>query len=192
MFRFIIFYIIGILATCLHIKLAAHVSNTTTSTPFITISSKLSPFIGLLYLYPLLLISQTSPAVIRYWVFLGLLTVVTLTDILTGMIYNKVLILFAIPLFFIAPQWGSVLFIALFLYTTYFIGILFFKKETLGGGDLKFYMVIALVLNTRAILLSVTIASFFALIYILITKKNGPIPFGPFISIGALLAYFFT
>ncbi len=67
-----------------------------------------------------------------------------------------------------------------------------FKKETLGGGDIKLYLFIGLIITIWPNLLSLFLASLLALIYIFIFKKfKDYIPFVPFISIAVIIMHYF-
>jgi len=79
----------------------------------------------------------------------------------------------------------------LYFYGITLLGKILFKKETLGGGDIKTFLVIGLVLEIPSLFLSITISSAIALMYILIFVKNKKeaIPFAPFIALGTLIAY---
>ena len=70
-----------------------------------------------------------------------------------------------------------------------------FKKESLGGGDIKLMSIFGIVIGFENAILSVGLASFIALptaLLMLLIKKNGMIPFGPYLSIAALLMYYLS
>lgn len=86
---------------------------------------------------------------------------------------------------------GILAFIFMFLLKK--IGDLIFKKESLGGGDIKLMFLIGLVIGFQLSIFSIALASFIALpisLLILIYKKTNIISFGPFISIASLLFYY--
>ena len=73
------------------------------------------------------------------------------------------------------------------------LGNYLFKKESLGGGDIKLMFVIGLVLSPLPSLFVIFIGSLIALpisLVILIRKKTKLIPFGPFLIIAFLIIYF--
>ena len=75
------------------------------------------------------------------------------------------------------------------------IGDKVFKKESLGGGDIKLMFLIGFVLAPWMGIIALFIASFLALpvaIIILITKNNRMIPFGPFLCLATLILYLFN
>lgn len=76
------------------------------------------------------------------------------------------------------------------MYVIKLIGDFFFKKESLGGGDIKLMFLFGLVIGYSNAILSIFLATFMAFpvaIYTLITKKDNMIPFGPFLSMAAIL-----
>ncbi len=73
------------------------------------------------------------------------------------------------------------------------IGNQLFKRESLGDGDIKLMSVIGLALGFLNSFISLFFASCIALVYSFISmkkNKDGMIPFGPFILIGALLVLY--
>ena len=80
-----------------------------------------------------------------------------------------------------------------FMYGIMLLGNAIFKKETLGGGDIKLMFVVGLVLNPFLGLVVIFIASFLALpvsLLILWKKKENLVPFGPFLLSSFLFLYF--
>lgn len=69
-------------------------------------------------------------------------------------------------------------------------GDFLFKKESMGGGDIKLLFVFGLVLGWEMSVCSILLGSIIGLplsLIILYKKKEHIIPFGPFLSIGALI-----
>ena len=88
---------------------------------------------------------------------------------------------------------GSAVLLFLFMYSIMLLGNFFFKKETLGGGDIKLMLVVGLVLSPFLGMVMVFFASFLALpVSLLILWKRGTnlIPFGPFLLISFMFLYF--
>jgi len=143
---------------------------------------------GLLFITPLLL---PQPNLLQAWLFIALLLTVTLTDLYYRLVPNKILIAFGVPLLLLQPEIVSAVTGFLFFLVTATFGKFLFKKETIGGGDIKLYFIIGLVLPIQPLLLSVVIASGLALIYVFIfcQNKKQEIPFVPFIAAGSLLSY---
>ena len=85
---------------------------------------------------------------------------------------------------------GVLLFLAMIVVKK--IGDILFKKESLGGGDIKLAFVIGIVLGTRlgisALILSTFLALPYALLKVYLSEKK-EVPFGPFI-IGACTIVF--
>ncbi len=69
-----------------------------------------------------------------------------------------------------------------------------FKRESLGGGDIKFAFLMGSVLPYNLFLVSLLMASTLALPYALYTgvsKNNRELPFGPFLAMGLLSTFLF-
>ncbi|MDO8662181.1 MAG: prepilin peptidase [Candidatus Omnitrophota bacterium] len=69
------------------------------------------------------------------------------------------------------------------------------ESESMGGGDVKLLAMIGAFLGAPRTLLTFFIAPFFGAIIgiiILITKKDHTIPYGPFLSLAALISIFFS
>ena len=92
---------------------------------------------------------------------------------------------------FIAIGYGVISFGILYLIML--IGNKIFKKECLGGADIKLFFVVGLVFPPLIAMLVLIVACFIALPVSLILyfkNKENIIPFGPFIVISMLLVYF--
>lgn len=76
-------------------------------------------------------------------------------------------------------------------------GKLVWKKDAMGGGDLKLLAMIGAFLGWKSVFITMFFASvfgtFISVILILLKKKtmDDYIPFGPYLSLGALLALFY-
>lgn len=67
-----------------------------------------------------------------------------------------------------------------------------FKQESLGGGDIKLMFLVGLVLGYPMAVCNIFFATFIAFpiaLLLLISKKDNIIPFGPFLSMSAILLY---
>jgi plasmid maintenance system antidote protein VapI len=67
-----------------------------------------------------------------------------------------------------------------------------FKQESLGGGDIKLMFLIGLVIGYEMSIANIFFATFIAFpvaLFLLVTKKDNMIPFGPFLSMAAILLY---
>ena len=72
------------------------------------------------------------------------------------------------------------------------LGDYIFKKETLGGADVKLMFVVGISLDPFLSLLVIIIASMIALpisLVLLVKEKEHAIPFGPFILIGTMIVF---
>jgi len=72
------------------------------------------------------------------------------------------------------------------------IGDIVFKQESLGGGDIKLMFLVGLVLGYPMAVCNIFFATFIAFpiaLFLLITKKDNIIPFGPFLSMAAIILY---
>lgn len=85
------------------------------------------------------------------------------------------------------------LFLFSLMYFIMWLGEKMFKKESLGGGDVKILFVFGLVLEPLLGVLTIFIGSLIALpiaIIILLTNKEHMIPFGPFLTIAFAILFF--
>ena len=72
------------------------------------------------------------------------------------------------------------------------LGDLMFKQESLGGGDIKLMFLVGLVIGYEMAICNIFFATFLAFpiaLFLLISKKDNIIPFGPFLSMSAILLY---
>jgi leader peptidase (prepilin peptidase) / N-methyltransferase len=135
------------------------------------------------------------------WTLVSLFIIITVSDIKYMLIPDKILLFFAgiflverifIPL---TPWWDSILGAAIGF--TLLLVISFVSKGGMGGGDIKLYALLGFVLGTKLVLMSLFISTLLgAVIGIIgiglgIFERKKPIPFGPFIAVGTLIAYFF-
>ena len=133
-------------------------------------------------------------------IFLMFLVLISVTDIRSGMIYNKILLPMAI-IGLIFDLSGSLIKIDEALMAALVGGLILFvvqylSRGGLGGGDIKFAFVLGLWLGVEEILITLFLSTMFAAAFgviILIKYRNlkAAIPFGPFISLGALISFFF-
>ncbi|MER2126910.1 prepilin peptidase [Solibacillus sp.] len=132
---------------------------------------------------------------------ISLLMIITVSDISYMLIPDKVL-LFFLPLFTVGrilspltPWWDSALGAVVGFFVLLLIAVL--SKGGMGGGDIKLFLLIGLVLGTLHTLLTLFLAAVLGILFggaLLIIRKQGrktPIPFGPAIVVAALLVYFY-
>ena len=132
----------------------------------------------------------------------SLLVIISVSDIAYMVIPDKVLAFFlllfaAVRLFHpLDPWWDSLLGAVTGFGILFLLAII--SKGGMGGGDIKLFFVLGVVLGVKKTVFTLFFASFtgalFGIIRILLKgyQKRNPIPFGPFISIGAIFAYFYT
>jgi prepilin signal peptidase PulO-like enzyme (type II secretory pathway) len=75
-----------------------------------------------------------------------------------------------------------------------FIGNFLFKKESLGGGDIKFSFITGMILGYKFALISLVLSTFLAFPYAIASvylKKDNEVPFGPFLVCSLFIIFFF-
>lgn len=80
------------------------------------------------------------------------------------------------------------------IYLMGFLGELVFKKEAMGGGDVKFMAMIGSFLGWKLVIFTFFLAPLFgAVVGIILKIKDGRniIPYGPYLSLAALVSIFF-
>ncbi|MFP5106499.1 prepilin peptidase [Neobacillus sp. C211] len=154
---------------------------------------------GLLFMTAPLVIGWSGELVVAL-TLISLFMIIVVSDIHYMLIPDKILIWFA-GIFLLEriiwplnPWWDSILgavtgFILLLL-------IAVVSNGGMGGGDVKLYALLGLVLGFKLVLLSFFLSTLFgavigglALLF-RIVKRRQPIPFGPFIAAGTLTAYY--
>lgn len=132
-----------------------------------------------------------------------LLMIIVVSDLTYLIIPDEVLIFFSV--YFIVIQFfnlgfmgclfkvASGMFLFLVMYVIMLLGNKIFKKESLGGGDIKMMFLFGLVLDPLLGVLSIFLGSLFALpmsFFLLVKNKEKVIPFGPFLLIALNFIYF--
>lgn len=88
---------------------------------------------------------------------------------------------------------GSGILLFAIMYFIMFLGNLAFKRESLGGGDVKLMFLSGLTLHPLVGIFSIFLASVLALpvsLVLLYTNKDHVMPFGPFIAIAILILFY--
>ena len=88
---------------------------------------------------------------------------------------------------------GSGLLVFLMMYLLMLFGNFVFKKETLGGGDIKLSFVAGVSLGPILGIFYIVLGAFLAFpyaIYITLRRKQNMLPFGPFLAISMLLIFY--
>lgn len=78
------------------------------------------------------------------------------------------------------------------MYIIKIIGDKLFKKESMGGGDIKLMFLFGIVIGYPLSICDIFLATFIAFpvaIYMLFSKKDNLIPFGPFLAMSAILIH---
>lgn len=134
---------------------------------------------------------------------ISLLTIISVSDITYYIIPDEVLIFFSGYFIIVNTLFNGVIQSLLqilsglvlfgFMYGIMILGNKIFKKETLGGGDIKLMFVVGLVVNPFMGIVVIFLSSFLALpvsLFILWRKKENLVPFGPFIVTSFLFVFF--
>ena len=69
-----------------------------------------------------------------------------------------------------------------------------YKRDALGGGDIKLSFVIGMILGVQVAMVSLIFSTFLALPYALATivlKKDSEVPFGPFIVASLFIVFLY-
>lgn len=134
----------------------------------------------------------------------SLLIIIFITDFKYYIILDSPLVLTSLGIFILKWYYfgsraallsllaGLIMFIIMFIIKK--IGDFVFKKESLGGGDVKLSFTLGVILGLRLSLVSFILSSFLALPYamgsVYLTEKK-EVPFGPFIISAATLVFIF-
>ncbi|REB07176.1 prepilin peptidase [Sporosarcina sp. BI001-red] len=133
--------------------------------------------------------------------FISMLVIITVSDVAYMLIPNKILLPFGIAIALLRvvsrlePWWDSFLGAAVGFLVLFLIAIV--SKGGMGGGDIKLFFVIGLVLGTKLTLftlfLAALIGSIVGIIHLRRTRqgRKTPVPFGPSIAVAAVISYFY-
>lgn len=137
-------------------------------------------------------------------IFISMLLIIIISDYQTMIIPDELLIfaiILLLPCIFIKSGWMGVwqsilegLGSFVIMFSIKKLGDFMFKKESMGGGDIKLMFIYGLVLGFKMSLISIFIASFIGLpvsLWILYKKKDHEIPFGPFLAVSAIIILLF-
>lgn len=133
-------------------------------------------------------------------VFISMLLIIIISDYQTMIIPDSILIIFSLMIIFIKyfmvgiDGVGTSLLHALcsfiFMLLLKLFGDFIFKKESMGGGDIKLLAVFGLMFGFPMSIISVFLSAIIGLpISLILLKKNSSheIPYGPFLAIAAIL-----
>ncbi|WP_226036529.1 prepilin peptidase [Aquibacillus saliphilus] len=157
-------------------------------------------FTGLLFAYSFYTFGLQLE-LITSLLLVSLLAIIIVTD-LTYMLIPDRILLFFLPLFVIIrifvplEHWWSPLLGAV-IGTLLLAIIIIVSRGGMGGGDMKLFGLLGIVLGFKGVLLAFFLSTLFGsiisivLIGLKIIERKKPIPFGPFIVLGSLTSYFF-
>ena len=167
-----------------------------------SLSTYMELFTGILFLLSYYIFGLSYELLISLGI-VSLLIIISVSDISYYIIPDQVLIFFSGYFIIINCLNKGVLFslfsilsgLVMFgiMYLIMLLGNFLFKKESLGGGDIKLMFVVGLVVNPLLGLFVIFFASLYALpiSLIMLKKKNiNLVPFGPFLVISLLFVYF--
>lgn len=136
-------------------------------------------------------------------IFVSMIIIIVLSDILYMIVPDSVLIVCGILMLTLKlidiklnNVFGLLLDMAIpfiFILLVMLLGNLLFKKESMGGGDIKLMIIFGMILGWEMSISSIVFASFLALpisTYNLIKKKEHELPFVPYLGLAALIFVF--
>jgi leader peptidase (prepilin peptidase)/N-methyltransferase len=150
---------------------------------------------GLLYALAYLVIGYEKELLAALFLT-SILIVITQTDLVEMLIPNKIVLVGIVGALFIRlwvhplPLYDYLIASVAGSGALLTVGLIFswlMKKEALGGGDVKLYVFIGLILGIKLTLLSIFIASVIGTNKQLVHRE---IPFGPYIAVGSLIVYY--
>lgn len=143
---------------------------------------------------------KLTPELLISLIFISGLIIVIISDIEHMIILDEVLIISSILIiitnfiFFGFKQSviniGHAMGAFLLMLIVKAIGDFIFKKESLGGGDIKLMFLFGLVIGLPMSIVTIFFATFIAFpiaVYVLLKRKDNMIPFGPFLSVAAII-----
>ncbi|MEN0587686.1 prepilin peptidase [Kurthia gibsonii] len=127
---------------------------------------------------------------------ISLLAIITVSDLLYTIIQDRVLLIFGTLIAImriispLQPWWDAILGAAFGFSLLLLLSIL--SKGGMGGGDIKLYFVLGLVLGLKLTFLSLFFAALIGLIVSIILRRGfgKTIPFGPSIAVATFIVYF--
>ncbi|MFT4412800.1 prepilin peptidase [Fredinandcohnia humi] len=141
-----------------------------------------------------------SKELIVAWALVSLFMIIFVSDVKYMIIPDKILLVFAVffvilRIFIPLTPWWSSIFGAIVGFSLLLL-IAIISKGGMGGGDIKLFAVIGLIVGWKLVLLSFFLSTLsgallggIGMLFRKI-KRGKPFPFGPFIIIGTLLAYY--
>jgi len=155
---------------------------------------------GLLFVYSYMQIGWEIE-LITALLLVSMLMIILVSDLTYMLIPNKVLFFF-LPFFMVVrmiqpldPWWSSA--VGAFVGFIMIAVIILVSKGGMGGGDLKLFVLLGVVLGTGKLLLTFFLACLIGavigglLMLFKLVNHRQPIAFGPYIIMAALIAYFY-
>lgn len=135
-------------------------------------------------------------------VFISMLLIIIVSDYQTMIIPDSILIVFSILIIVIKYFIGGFEGVGLsilngiasftFMFLIKLLGDFLFKKESMGGGDIKLMFLFGIVIGYPLCICDIFLATFIAFpvaVYTLFSRKDNLIPFGPFLAMAAILIH---
>lgn len=136
--------------------------------------------------------------------FVSMAIIIIISDYQTLTIPDEILIFFSLALIILSYFDGGIdnlidciingILSFITMYAIKIFGDFIFKKESMGGGDIKLMFIFGIVIGYYMSIFSIFLASLIGLpvsLFFLLIKKTNIIPFGPFLCISAMIILFF-
>ncbi|MDV2581860.1 prepilin peptidase [Alkalibacillus haloalkaliphilus] len=136
------------------------------------------------------------------WLLVSLLIIITVSDLYKQIIPDYILLFFLVSIILMriwipTDPWYDAYLAAIIGFVLLLV-IAIVSKGGMGGGDIKLFGVLGLFLGVQGTLMTLFLSSLIGAVVGVIlmmfgkVKRGVPIPFGPFIAISALIAYFYS
>lgn len=158
---------------------------------------------GILFVFSYLIFGYNIEMIISL-IFVSAMIIIIISDIRYMIISDEVLIISGVLIFIFKIYHGGINIIPdilidmvipfVFMLLIKLFGDFVFKKESMGGGDIKLMILFGLVLGFELSIVSIFISTILALpisLIALIKKNEHMLPFGPYLAVAALIIHFF-
>lgn len=158
-------------------------------------------FSGLMFMISYLIFDPSLSCLLSI-TFISMILIIIISDYQYMIINDSVLIVFSILIIIelifiqglkatgISIFSGALSFVIMYLIKI--LGDFLFKKESMGGGDIKLLFVFGLILKFPLSIISIFLASIIALpVSLILLKKNTSheVPFGPYLGVAAIILF---
>ena len=143
-----------------------------------------------------------SPEFVISLVFISSLITIIVSDIEYMIILDEIIAISAISIIILELIFYGLevttkmilagIFAFITMYVIKLIGDKLFKRESMGGGDIKLMFLFGIVIGYPLSVCDIFLATFIAFpvaIYLLLSRKDNLIPFGPFLAMAAILIH---